>query len=311
MNDISALFAQAGGELSTSVLQGLGGSAPPTISLKDDRFAFVDAAGERTKHDDLKLRCIIIGVNPHGPSKVFWGRSYTGAEGEQERPKCFSDNGIGPSQQCPEPQSATCAQCPNNSWGSAISNMTGKGIKACQDRKKLAVIIPEHNSETVWLLSVPPASFGNLAAYVKHLASHSSNGRKVELYDVVTELSMDSKILKFEAKAAVNDEAKKLILNVWNKGEHKEVVGANDVAIKGLIEGPKKVEQIEAPKNGSLNLQPEVKRGPGRPPKVQAKEEEIPAFLKPTVRAGIVSNPEAPPSGLTQALEEAFSLKTD
>src|SRR5580698_6283874 len=175
MNDISALFAEAGGDLSSGILQGLGGnSGPPTISLKDDRFSFVDTAGERTAHEALALKVIVIGVNKHGPSKVYWGRSYDPKAAENERPQCWSDNGIGPSNESLTPQAETCAVCPHNAWGSAVSQMTGKGIKACSDRKKLAVIVPEHNSDTVYLLNVPPASFGNLGAYVKKLAGNST-----------------------------------------------------------------------------------------------------------------------------------------
>jgi len=333
MNDISALFAEAGGDLSGSILQGLGGNGgPPTISLKDDRFWFVDTAGERLQHEAFTLKVIVIGVNKHGPSKVYWGRDYDPKSAENERPMCWSDNGVGPSNESLTPQHETCQGCPHNAWGSAVSKMTGKGIKACSDRKKLAVIVPEHNNDTVYLLNVPPASFGNLGAYVKKLAGHSLGGRKVELYDVITELSIADKTLNFKAVGQTNADSQRLILGIWKTGEHQNVVGNNDVAVK-MLAAPKKeeVKQIQTtppvkepeilPAVSSLPAT-EVKRG--RAPSVTNKPKEpetkemftdpptdLPAFLrrdKPVVRGGIVSNAPEPDSGLSAALKEAFSL---
>jgi len=344
MNDISALFAEAGGDLSAGILQGLGGNAgPPTISLKDDRFSFVDTAGERTAHEALALKVIVIGVNKHGPSKVYWGRSYDPKAAENERPMCWSDNGVGPSNESLTPQSETCATCPHNSWGSAVSQMTGKGIKACSDRKKLAVIVPEHNSDTVYLLNVPPASFGNLVAYVKKLAGHSLNNRKVELYDVITELKIEDKTLQFKAVGQTTPQSQELIIGIWKGGEHQNVVGNNDTPIKGLLAAPAKQAQIENAKQAQVDTKKEETKpvAPrGRPPGTTNKPkedtdifskpaqamgriqnepvEELPAFLRkqgttvePTVRSGVVSNAPEPDSGLSAALAEAFDLKMD
>lgn len=333
MNDISELFAQYnGGDFTADLLQGLGGTAPPRLSLDNDRFTFIDSAGEKTPHTTFTLKVIIIGVNPHGPSKMFWGRSYNKDSNSDERPLCWSDNGIGPSQLCIEPQNITCRDCEFNKWGSAVSNMTGKGIKACQDRKKLAVIIPEHNSKTVWLLNVPPGSFSNLAAYVKTLASHSMNGRQVQLFDIVTELSMSDKELQFKPVGEVTTQAQEQILDLWKAGTVKEIVGANDQPIKALLTAPKKTEAIEFKAAASLPAEPRqqapreaqqdapAKRGPGRPRKLADEPEdasrgeaptEVPAFLRRDAapsRGGIVAEPEKPKGGLMEALNQAFKL---
>lgn len=329
MNDISELFAQYnGGDFTSSLLQGLGGSAVPYISIKDDRFAFVDEGGERTPHPTFTLKVIIIGSN-QGVSRVYWGRPFDGVEND-EPPKCWSDNQIGPSSMSPEPQHLTCSGCPKAQWGSAVSNMTGKGIPACSERKKIAVIVPEHNSEQVWLLTLPPTSRGNFGAYIKKLASHSMGGRQVQAFDVVTELSIEGKELQFKPAQQVTPEAQERIIKIWKEGKTKEITGANDVPIKVLLTGPVKQEAIEN-KGQSVSNPPiqtsfletpkteaaetPVKRGPGRPRKLDDLPEDksrtdppddVPAFLK--ARGGVVAEPEKPPGGLMDALNQAFKL---
>lgn len=345
--DISELFAQYnnGSDFTSGLLQGLGGSAPPYISIKDDRFAFVDEGGERTPHPTFTLKVIIIGSNP-GVSRVYWGRPYEGVDTD-EPPKCWSDNQIGPSSMSPEPQHLTCSGCPKAQWGSAVSNMTGKGIPACSERKKIAVIVPEHNSEQVWLLTLPPTSRGNFGAYIKKLASHSMGGRQVQAFDVVTELSIEGKELQFKPAQQVTPEVQERIIKIWKEGKTKEVTGANDVPIKVLLTGPAKNPMLPggAPaaerSTETLNLDPSrqhsatslqdanpngfvttaspsetpAKRGPGRPRKLDDLPEDksradapddVPAFLK--ARGGVVAEPEKPSGGLMDALNQAFKL---
>jgi hypothetical protein len=326
LNDISTLFSQGAEDFSSQVLLGLGGGQrPPTISLDNDRFTFIDEAGEKTPHPELKLTVIIIGVNPN-PSRLYWGRPF--GERPDDPPACFSHNGVGPSIQAVEPQNGTCKGCPKSEWGSAVSNLTGKGIPACSSRKNLAVVVPSHNSSQVWLLSVPIMSFENLKAYTLKLSRISNQGRPVQLCDVETELFVESKKLTFKESAWTNNDAKQTILKIWSEGTAKKVVGANDTPISGLIAPPKKVEQIEAPKQGGTakhevlqkgesttrfdNVAFETKKPVGRPPRKE-QAEEIPAFLKsqPSVRGGVVSNPDPVPAGLASALEDAFKLSLE
>jgi hypothetical protein len=329
------LFSR-GGSFSDQVLQGIGGQAPPRISLADDRFAFVNEAGERTSHPELKLQVVIVGVNSHGPSRQFWGKDTIDLE-SNDPPKCWSDNGIGPSKECLEPQNATCQGCPKAEWGSAVSKMTGKGIPACNSRKKLAVIVPHLKTAQAWQLNVPVGSFAALKAYVKMLATKSIKGRPIELYDVVTELYMESKELSFTAVGLTPNEVKPGIIEIWDTGQHHAVVGEHDQPISGLLTGPKKQEQIsETVRHGVRDVQAIVDnlvgqpRGRGRPPGATNKPREpekddpdadVPTFLRransaqnqptareTTARSGVNLNPDPPPSGLSQALEKAFSL---
>lgn len=338
---------QKRGSLSEKVLEGLGGARPPIISLKDDRFTFVDEAGNKEPHDGLKLKVIIIGVNENGESRIYWGRKYDEGN-EDQMPKCFSDNGIGPSNQSREPQHMTCKGCWASEWGSGISQMTGKPIPACQARKKLAVIIPDHIPEgeqgesvqQVWQLSVPPKSFGALSAYIKFLGTRTINKRKVEAYDVVTELYMENKELQFKAVASPEAKDKQVIMWAWDNARDKEVVGNDDTPVTDSkriqsahpqaqehkdtikLNGPAVVEAkalFDQSRDETPTPQP---RGRGRPPgatnKPKAEVDDVPAFLRAKdaqgqpstqARSGIVAEPEEVPDGLGNEIEKAFKLQ--
>ena len=82
-----------------------------TEVLKDDRGAplpFLDV--------------IVVGVSD-AVSKQFYEQSYV--EGSDASPDCFSLDGIAPDAAAPKKQCASCAMCPNNQWGSRMTN-TGK-----------------------------------------------------------------------------------------------------------------------------------------------------------------------------------------
>lgn len=70
----------------------------------------------------------------------------------------------------PEPVSDTCANCPNNEWGSDPQG--GRG-KACKNSILLAVIPPtisEDNMVEPMVLSLPPTSIKAWATYVTRIA---------------------------------------------------------------------------------------------------------------------------------------------
>ena len=50
----------------------------------------------------------------------------------------LSDNGTAPSRNASNPQARTCAECPQSAWGSKVSTVSGKGVKACADIQKIA-----------------------------------------------------------------------------------------------------------------------------------------------------------------------------
>lgn len=85
-------------------------------------------------------------------------------------PVCHANNRIfqelAPVEGCPEPQSDTCAVCPQNRFGSAAN---GKA-KACRNYRLLA-IVPAGNIDgaPIWTFSVAPTSTRRWDDYVRDL----------------------------------------------------------------------------------------------------------------------------------------------
>lgn len=71
-----------------------------------------------------------------------------------------------PSENAPERQASSCAECPLNQWGS-----DGKG-KACKNGRLLAILPPDatENTDPVFL-RVPPTSLKNFDGYVSKIAA--------------------------------------------------------------------------------------------------------------------------------------------
>jgi len=132
------------------------------------------------------VRVIILKANKN-LSKIFYKKSYE--EGDNDNPDCFSLDGERPDSSIKEPQSKTCAACPQSVWGSKISD-TGKELKACQDSRRLVVVpcndVANEAMGGPMLLRVPAASLGNLVAYDDMLRKANA-----AYFGVATKISFD------------------------------------------------------------------------------------------------------------------------
>ena len=132
------------------------------------------------------LNVIIVGVSDK-ISKQWYDKRF--AEGDNEAPDCFSINGEKPDPSSPKKQCDSCAVCPQNLWGSRITE-NNKKAKACQDTRRLA-IVPWGDVENdafggPMLLRVPPTSLANVARYGTELERFGA-----EPFMVATQLSFD------------------------------------------------------------------------------------------------------------------------
>lgn len=166
-----------------------GGPGFPVISIKGKTFAIV-RGGEREilpnpKDPDspaTSIDVVILKANK-GTSKIYYAKKYE--EGSDDKPTCYSSDGITPELDSQELQSPKCATCKQNVWGSRISD-TGKKTKACADGKRLAVTTPDQLNEP-YLIRVPPASLSGLTDYAQFLAK-----RGVKYNMVVTKIGFDA-----------------------------------------------------------------------------------------------------------------------
>jgi hypothetical protein len=218
--------------VSDDATQGLGISRGAHCSIRAARFRLIDANGVETLVPNLHLDVVIIRANPK-TSKLYFDGSYAPDSGTP--PACYSDNGIGPSSNALRPQSPTCSACPHNQMNSKVNPQTGKGSKACSDRKKIAFIIPGDVAVNVYELQVPPDSLGALKSYSSFLSQQATGGqRKVDIGDMVTRLSFDAEAshpkLKFEPVGWADDtHTLQMIDYIYDQQLDVAAVGLNDV----------------------------------------------------------------------------------
>jgi hypothetical protein len=158
-----------GAEVNDDMTAGVSGGYP-IISYRGKVWA-ISRGGERTiivnEEGDPRasIEVVLIKANPN-VSKIYYPAGYE--EGSNDKPTCYSNDGITPGLDAEERQAEKCAVCPHNQWGSRISETGAKG-KACSDSRRVAVASPQ-DLEDVMLLRIPAASLRELADYGKGLS---------------------------------------------------------------------------------------------------------------------------------------------
>lgn len=166
----------------------------PSISLKANKFSIRDggdttalmnppAAPGQPALPMMCLEIVVVDANP-ALSHTFFEGEYV--EGENQEPACRSANGVTPDTDAPKPQSAACATCPQYQWGSAVSKLTGKEIRACTDSKQLAILPAGDLAFKMLGLQIGPGSLTNWGKYVSALS-----GRGYGVSTLVTNVTFD------------------------------------------------------------------------------------------------------------------------
>jgi hypothetical protein len=169
-------------QLVDNALAGMSGALPPHISIGNNRFTLVDAAGGKKLIETLHLDCCIIDV-ADTLAKMYFEFDYE--PGADDPPTCWSPNAIAPSRESVKMQARTCAECQWNVRGSSTSKISNKPIKACRDEKWLAVLVP--GIDMVFQLKVTPGSFKAWKAYVERCKSQG-----VDMSLLVTRVAFDT-----------------------------------------------------------------------------------------------------------------------
>jgi hypothetical protein len=207
-----------------------GTQMPPRVSINGNKFALIDPSGSVVEvpflPDGPALDVVFVDGNEH-ISKLFWGLDKPYNPGETSPPLCFSDNGVAPSSAAQEPQSATCAACPHNIIGSAISQISGARIKACGDLKKFAVVAK--GFQGAYLLTIKPGSFKAWNNYTNWLQLQKlADGGRPDLSDVVTRIRFSGQgIHSFEAIELVADgsELAQQVISIWENNKTNDITG--------------------------------------------------------------------------------------
>lgn len=233
---------------------GLGSSRGAHLSIRGGRFRLVSATGVETPMEGHHIDVIVVDANDK-PARVFFEGPYDPTQ--DIPPMCFSDNGTGPSSQAMSPQAPTCAVCSHNIRGSDTT-FTGKPTTACDNRKKVAVIIPDDPAVNVYEFQIPPGSLSNLRAYGAWLGQQASGvqGRKMDIADVVTRISFDPDrqfVMQFQAVAFADDERTMQLIDYIDANKLSDAaVGRNDIAcdpaaVTAMLAGAARPAALPAP----------------------------------------------------------------
>lgn len=192
--EAAAQIAKANAEAAGGIK--LGGGFPK-ISIEGGKFHEIDAAIEngaprtymvaaQPGQPPLPMMCleaVIIAANP-ALVKTFYAKKWQ--KGDAEAPDCQSSNGVTPDAHVVNKQSAVCATCPQNQWGSKISEATGKEVKACTDSKQMAILPGADLTYKALGLAVTPSALGDWGKYVAALSE-----RNIPVNSVVTNITFD------------------------------------------------------------------------------------------------------------------------
>jgi hypothetical protein len=254
------------------------GSSTKRISTKGGVFRLVAGGKEVASIEDRHLDVVIVQAAPK-ISRTFYAGTYE--EGATSAPNCWSADGDKPDASIDEPQSDSCATCPQNAKGS------GQGdSRACRFSQRLAVVLANDMDGDVMQLTLAATSiFGKedgdkrpLQAYARYLAAQSINPETL-----VTRL-------RFDTKAAVP----KLFFQPqrWLTDDEYEVC-----AKKGQSTEAKQAITMSVAKKADTPLALEGKK----PVKVEASDEvDEPEKRKPVVK------PNAVPAKKTGKLAEVI-----
>ena len=199
------------------------------------------------------LEVVIVKASPV-ISKNYYASGFV--EGSTAQPDCFSTNGATPDPMSSAPQSATCAGCPMNRFGSRITD-NGKPGKACSDSKRLAVVPLGDMENEIYggpmLLRVPADSLKELPQYAAKLKANGHTS-----YSVGTRIKFDLSVahpkFMFSAIRALSDDEAEYVVylredprvaRILNEGlEHSDVEAPQAKVEEPLFEQP---EAVAAP----------------------------------------------------------------
>lgn len=267
-----------------------GGTGFKRISIRGGRFRIREGSTETVLPDNV-LRAVIVGASPNVTKSFYKGAYNPKAVDAEKKPDCYSNDGIRPANDSADIQSQLCASCPQNAWGSKITD-AGTKMKACADQKRLAVISADDHSADpeVYLFQVTPAALTQFRQYGELL---SSKGFPPEL--CITEISFDPKEAypkaQFKFGGFVDQGQVEVVDKLVNSQLVRDVIGDKDQVAEV-------VEEVKVKPSPVKKKEPEYV-----PPPVVVEEAEFeeapPAKPAKGFGAAAPSAPKEPPPAQT------------
>lgn len=177
------------GELSDTAKALMGGGlSNKRISIEGGAFRMIVGGKEVAVSEDRSMNIIIVRAAENN-SRTFYEGTYV--KGQKAKPSCWSDDSKVPHKDVKNPQSNSCASCPQNIKGSGSS----ADARACRFQRRVAVLLENDTQGDIYAMSIPAASIFaegegrkmGLQQYGRFLGSHG-----VDVTAVVTEMRFDT-----------------------------------------------------------------------------------------------------------------------
>ena len=239
--DVSALNAD---------LTSHAGSGFPVISIKGKVFAVV-RDGEREVLRNPKdpesaatsLNVVLLKANK-GTSKVFYIKGYDPKESENQKPDCYSQDGVAPAADDEATLDHGCGPSPKKKRGSRITEKGASKGKACSDTVRMAVA-PAGQLNDPMLLRVPPASIKGLGEYGQMLAKRGV-GYNMVVTKVAFDMDAESPKLTFTPVGLLDDDGFNEVQEALNSDIVNNILGASLATVAAAVEAAPAAEAEEA-----------------------------------------------------------------
>jgi hypothetical protein len=288
-----------------------GGGGFPVVSIKGKVFT-VRRGSERTMLMDPErpeapapyIDVVVLNSNP-GLAKIYYDSNYT--EGSDEKPLCYSNDGVAPAKDSVEPQANKCATCSHNQWGSRITESGAKG-KECQDSKRLAIATPTAVGDAM-LLRVPAASLKALGQYIKLLETRGVDNYQAVVTRVGFDYSVAHPALTFKPVGFVDEATFAEVIDSVQSDLVGQIIGTVEIPHDDEIDE----KTVEPPRGRKPAAEKPAATAPAKPATqkptqapVQEVEEDEP---KPRVKVKVEGDEEveqaAPPPAAKPAPKKA------
>lgn len=239
------------------------------VSTKDNRFSLVSVEGDvyAVNQVDAGISFIDIAiVRSHpGVTKTYYASAYNGDEGVA--PTCFSNDGIVPDNGSEAKQSAACAGCRHNAFGSADN---GKG-KACQDAKRTAIFLAADTPVVVNGAAQVLSAFSKLYGYKLPPLTAKDAAREA---NEIAGFGADIRGVKLRARFVSQGVVNFKRLAYLTEGQYQQALLAVDTEEAVLMIGLDGKPQVQP---APLGAPPVHMQAPASQPAIPASPSSLPA----------------------------------
>jgi len=269
----------------TKALMGDTGGGSKRISIEGGVWRMLINGKEVALREERSLNVVIVAASSK-VSRTYYAGVYK--KGEKTPPDCWSANGDFPDNSVAEPQSKSCATCPQNIKGS------GQGdSRACRYSQRIAVVLDNDIGGEVYQLTLPATSIfgeGEAGKWPLQMYAKMIGAKGVPITAVVTEMRFDtaSSTPKITFKPVRFLESNEIAVAIEQ--------GKSESAMRAITMVVPKKQDANAPKL-------EAPKAEAPAPKAEAKPVEVEEVEEPVKRTAKKEEP-APKKDLSKVLAE-------